>query len=100
MQNREALIQKALSKWGGKRQLIVLMEECGELVQAASKILRETPEGITDIEASTNFIEELIDVELMVDQFRAMIPPVVLKDMESRKLTKLSQTLESIQGTN
>lgn len=61
---QQAVLQEALDTWGFDAQLMMVIEESGELVQAAAKFLggRER--------SSKGLIEELADVSLMIDQMR------------------------------
>lgn len=53
---------KIAEHYGEGAQLDILQEECAELIQAVSKIRRETPN------AYDNFIDELADVSIMIEQ--------------------------------
>jgi NTP pyrophosphatase (non-canonical NTP hydrolase) len=44
------------------------MEECGELVQAANKILRYPDKP----ETRDNLLEEMVDVSIMIEQIRTL----------------------------
>jgi len=54
--------------WGEPIQLIILMEECSELIQAVSKYLRYkgTPRESEQLEA--NLVKEAEDVRIMLNQ--------------------------------
>ena len=56
-------------KWGKAYLLRQLAEECGELTQAALKLVRvyEGTTPVTEEEAMDKLAEELADVQLMVD---------------------------------
>jgi NTP pyrophosphatase (non-canonical NTP hydrolase) len=54
--------------YGANDRVRLLMEECGELVQASNKILRYADSD----EARTNLLEEMVDVSIMVNQIRAL----------------------------
>lgn len=58
------LLTRALKKYGFDAQLIGVIEESGELVQAAAKFL-----GGREL-LPANLIAELADVSLMLDQMR------------------------------
>lgn len=53
-----------LEHYGFENQREILVEECAELIQAVSKAKR-SGEKITD-----NFIEELADVSIMIEQMK------------------------------
>ncbi len=67
--NEKELYQKAMAEWGPDIQLVVLMEECGELIQACAKILRARRLKYAEINYEP-FIEELVDTNIMIDQMR------------------------------
>jgi NTP pyrophosphatase (non-canonical NTP hydrolase) len=54
--------------YGANDRLRLLMEECGELVQASNKILRYPDSH----EARINLLEEMVDVSIMLAQVRAL----------------------------
>lgn len=54
--------------YGTNDRARLLMEECGELVQAANKILRYPDSH----EARDNLLEEMVDVSIMIEQIRAL----------------------------
>jgi len=73
MNERKELCRMATEKWGPWLQIIVLMEECGELIQALSKHIRygarpieKDKEKVKELEKKV--IKEAEDVRLMIDQ--------------------------------
>jgi len=81
------VLRKALDTWGFDAQLMMVIEESGELVQAAAKFLggrEQSPESL---------IEELADVSLMVDQMRLRWGPEI-SEARLAKLERLEQRLE------
>lgn len=62
--------EKILFRYGNRPQLGMVIEECSELIQATSKMLRKG----TIVEGcfSENFKEELADVVAMCEQARQM----------------------------
>ena len=54
--------------YGANDRARLLMEECGELVQAANKILRYPDNH----EARVNLLEEMVDVSIMIEQIRTL----------------------------
>jgi NTP pyrophosphatase (non-canonical NTP hydrolase) len=54
--------------YGANDRARLLMEECGELVQAANKILRYPDNH----EARVNLLEEMVDVSIMIKQMRVL----------------------------
>ena len=73
------------------KQLVITMEECGELIRACSKVLRH---GTTDDpKYLQNLTEEMADVIAMMriikDSYR--IDPSKLEDLVQKRLTKMQQ---------
>ena len=65
----EDLFEKCFKQWGVESQLFMLVEECSELIQSASKdMYRNVPER-TSKERLQHFAEEIADVQLMLDEF-------------------------------
>jgi NTP pyrophosphatase (non-canonical NTP hydrolase) len=54
--------------YGANDRIRLLMEECGELVQAGNKILRYPDNH----EARDNLLEEMVDVSIMISQIRSL----------------------------
>jgi len=54
--------------YGANDRVRLLMEECGELTQAANKILRYPDSD----EARANLLEEMVDVSIMIEQIRTL----------------------------
>jgi len=66
------LYREAIEAWGPDIQIIVLMEECAELIKECSKVLRErrmSGGGISDT-TTLRFIEEMVDVTIMINQMQ------------------------------
>ena len=90
--NEKEIYQKAIAEWGPDLQLIVLMEECAELIKACSKIIRARKTMLGDI-AFEPFIEEMADVRIMIDQMRFgwLDHPELLELFETKRREKLSR---------
>ena len=75
--------------------LVIMMEECGELIQACSKALRKN-----EFEDNRNLIEEVGDVYTMIEIMHSF-DLISWNDIEKRvqekrvKLSKWSQLLEN-----
>lgn len=54
--------------YGANDRIRLLMEECGELVQAGNKILRYPDND----EKRVNLLEEMVDVSIMIEQIRTL----------------------------
>ena len=61
---------KVIARYGADAQAMVHMEECAELIQAASKMRRVTNSGKADTEARYNLIEEAADVLICIRQMQ------------------------------
>jgi len=89
--------QQAIEKWGPEKQTLTLVEEMAELTQAIIKWIARTE--FTDV--PDNIIEEVIDVEIMLEQFHLILAQKSqsyaldygLK--KSLKLEKLERKLQS-----
>lgn len=64
---RKRLYKKAIEKWGVSLQLVMLMEESAELIQATSKVLRK---GDKENSVWRKLAEEIADVEIMIEQIK------------------------------
>ena len=79
------IFNKAITKWGKNAQIIVAIEECGELIQALTKFLRDPVE-------LDNVNEEIADVGIMLDQLKLMFCNTI--EVETYRDLKI-QRLES-----
>jgi NTP pyrophosphatase (non-canonical NTP hydrolase) len=61
-------INEMVTYYGTNDRARLLMEECGELVQAANKIMRYPDSD----EARANLLEEMVDVSIMIEQVRTL----------------------------
>lgn len=83
------IYKKAIEKWGEPSQLLMVMEELAELIQAISHLLRNK------YKAESKVIEELADVEIMCEQLRIMInEDDKIDKIKEGKLARLSEMLE------
>lgn len=64
-------IKQIAYHYGYGKQKMQLMEEMGELMQAVSKFGR-AEERLEKYNAKLNLIDELVDVQIMIDQFREL----------------------------
>lgn len=63
---------KVITRYGADAQAMVHMEECAELVQAASKMRRVTNAREDDTAARFNLLEETADVLICIKQMQEM----------------------------
>ena len=82
----QKMCELAVSKWGYGPQLVILIEECAELVKEACKVLRGN-------ERQDKFIEELADVCVMCKQMQ-LILQVSDEELEARMEAKMIRTME------
>ena len=64
MASRKELEQKAFEEFGEGAQMMMLQEECGELIAAIGHWLRKRPY------AEENVVEEMVDVEILINQLK------------------------------
>ena len=86
------IYKKAIEKWGEPSQLLMVMEELAELIQAISHLLRGRNYAESEV------IEELADVEVMCEQLRVIIDKNDKIDkIKEEKLARLAEMLEENQ---
>lgn len=81
------LLHRAWCEYGFNAQLLMLIEEAGELVQAGAKFA-----GFRTLEPD-DLIEEIADVEIMIDQMRLSWGPQIDK-ARTTKLTRLKERMK------
>lgn len=87
-EQRRELYRTALQKYGVMPQVLMVVEECGELLSALSKYNRnriEAPEVIT----------ELADVSIMVEQMSELLGYDEYEKEKERKLNRLQNRLQN-----
>lgn len=89
-------IQKITQAYSFEQQREILVEECAELIQAAQKMKRST----TDLSAYNNFVEELADVSIMIDQMLAYIGTEPVETVRTAKLQRQLMRIEKERITN
>lgn len=72
-----------IEHYGESKQLTQMIQECSELIKAITKGDRD------------NFIEELADVSVMIDQFTLKYPDIATKVTEIKR-NKVFRTLKRI----
>ena len=82
----ENLFQAAVERWGPAAQMVLTMEECGELSVSLAHFIRgrATTEQVA---------EEIADVEIMTGQLRAIFGDALVDAAKARKLTRLEELL-------
>lgn len=95
-QDPTQLYRMCLDRWGSKAQLIMLMEECGELIQVAAKLLNNRCDSLDDL------VDELADVAIMIEQVTTMfnLERSVSKRVRQKQDRLLKLLLEAKRGTD
>lgn len=78
--------EKAVNTYGRDIQMIIAMEECGELIQALSKYLRGK---------NHNVEEEIADMEIMIQQLKIMFDSKSIDEWAENKINRLDNRIES-----
>ena len=87
MSDIKSMCKEVADRYGYPAQSNQLVEECAELIQAINKYRRY---GNTD--ALDNYIEEIADVEVMLEQIKYLIG-ITEDQLNEVKLYKLRRTL-------
>lgn len=82
----QELFSKLIQKQGKEYQIVVLLEEMGELIQALMKIKRP---DMDYIEWVNRTIEELVDVQINLDRVKMCFPTDIYQQAYERKIHKL-----------
>ncbi len=85
--------------YGAEKQMIVLVEELAELIQAANKWLRMQQNGQpvrkSEEEVMANLIEEMADVSIMMDQIKYLLG-ISEKQLADIRVGKIKRTADLI----
>ena len=102
-QLRNKLYNEALDKFGIVNQHGMLMEECAELIRATNKLNRQAllsqeqnNERSEFHENFKNFVEEIADVEIMIEQMKVCYSIGNL--VEIKKDNKLERLKKLVRG--
>ncbi len=90
-----ALNIESAKYYGFDMQSNLLMEECGELIQAVNKYKRMIYSGKEVFSSLEHLIEEIADVELMIEQIKALLN-ISEKHIEVWKKDKVIRTSKRI----
>lgn len=82
---REKLYKACLDHWGNKAQMLMAVEEMGELNQAIAKYLNGREHNIE---------EELGDALLMLEQLQYLFGYKKIKKMQDKKIKRIKERLE------
>lgn len=84
--------ERIIRHYGAEKQLVILAEECSELAKEACKCMRDGKPYSADM------IEEMADVQIMLMQFRRILPNYWydrLYEIQRQKLDRQLQRIES-----
>lgn len=99
MTTQESFACRAIVEhYGVDDQRNILIEECGELVQAAAKMNRPAKDDAEKLKRRENFIEELADVSIMIEQMKAALSINERKLFNDFVAYKIMRQLERIQN--
>jgi hypothetical protein len=84
-----ALYDLAIERWGKPAQLLMVVEECSELIKAVCDRLRER------VTVDAYLLDEMADVKIMLAQLERMVDPVELERIRQAKLQRLRARLDS-----
>ncbi len=89
---------KTINYFGFVNQCYKLKEECQELIEAIDKmhIVREmeAPSNDTSSMALDDFIEECVDVSILIEQFKALLGGDRWNDIKVYKLNRLKELIK------
>ncbi len=94
-EERFILYDRAVQKWGFGSQLDQLIEECAELIVAVNKLKRADIDLLDrKDELLDNFIEELCDVGMCIEQMKKCYGEEIFNKKLEQKLEKFKKQLE------
>jgi NTP pyrophosphatase (non-canonical NTP hydrolase) len=91
---KEELYKKALEKWGMNLQLLMLIEESSEVIQATTKLIRNNKIPITQDYYIIKLAEEMADLEIMQEQTKLILGKDFQKSVRHYKKVKLERLQE------
>ena len=86
-QENQEKCRKLLDRYGYRPQLMMLIEECSELIKAVCKMFRN---GTCASAPSENFLEEMADVAVMFEQ-ACMMFNITAAEINKRAKEKLDK---------
>jgi hypothetical protein len=86
------LLKQAVETWGTEAQLWMLAEECSELIVAVCKMHRASSD---QHEAVRAFVDELVDVSVMVDQWILEVGQERFDRARDLKMRRLATKLDT-----
>ena len=85
------VVTKIIDHYGAQHQLVKLCEECGELTQQAAKCYDK------GLAYSDDMIEEIADVLVMIEQFKAVMSQPDRDLLDKIIMEKLKRQLDRIE---
>lgn len=82
--------ERIIRHYGAEKQLVFLAEECSELAKEACKCIRDNKPYSADM------IEEMADVQIMLMQFRRILPNYWYDRLYEIQRQKLDRQLDRI----
>ena len=90
-QEQEKVLVNAIEVWGDRSQMMMAIEEMGELLKAFSKLERgRNSQTISDV------IEEVADVTIMMMQMAIMFGGTRVQEVIDRKIERLKRRLGEV----
>ena len=88
---QKAKCKQILEHYGAENQRRQLCEECAELIQAAIKYERTSP----NLEAYSHLCEELADVMIMIEQIKLTVSENAVNSFINEKIERQMRRIES-----
>jgi hypothetical protein len=83
------VFEKAMITFGETAQIDMTIEECAELIVTLNKLKR----GLT-LQHFVNVCEEVIDVEIMINQLKEMLPNTMTDVLKEEKMSRLEELIK------
>jgi len=95
---KKEILSKSITYWGEKAQLLMVIEECSELIKAIAKIDRKINGSTWD-----NIAEEYIDVKILLSSLNIIlnnhnVSDLYLQTIENKKLCRLEEIFNDLEN--
>lgn len=90
IEESKEILKKAMSKFGEKAQIDMIVEECAELIQAIQKLKRNP----LDPAVKANVCDEIADVKIMMSQADLIFDKKLIDKRIDFKLKRLEERLK------
>lgn len=84
---------QAIDKWGRQAQIDMMIEECAELILALHKLTKRKCHPHSVPEKLSNVCEELADVQIMINQMKALFGNEEIDTWYNVKMERLQNLL-------